>query len=125
MPPSALLPEPLVVRVTTALCSTLSFTHDKTELVAAELPLVGTTRWTASLAGEQVFLSWRWALVAFDVICVENPLEIQSNIYVIGENPALRRRRLITMISELPWQQQLLDQFKAGDADQSDSALGR
>ena len=74
--------------------SVLSFVHDRSELLVREPVLIGTTRWVASGAGVQIFLAWRWALITLDVVCIESPLDVESNLFVIGEDPVAKRRRL-------------------------------
>ena len=100
--------EPLVVRVAAETASDLSFKHQRSELLLRKPVLVGMTRWRAAFDRTTIFLAWRWALIEVDVVCIESPLEIDSNLYVIGEDPVARRRRLNLLISELRWQQPVL-----------------
>jgi hypothetical protein len=89
--------------------SALSFVHDRSELLTSDPVLAGTTRWIAPKEGMQIFLAWRWALITLDVICIVSPLEVESNLFVIGEDPFAKRRRLNLMISELNWQPTVIE----------------
>lgn len=97
-------PAPLVVRVAPEAAAALSFSHEQTAVLEQNLVAVGTTCWVASALGKKLFMAWRWALISDGVVCIESPLNIDSNIYVIGEGPSARRRRLNLMISRLEWQ---------------------
>jgi len=97
--------------------SVLSFVHDRSELLVREPVLIGTTRWVASGAGVQIFLAWRWALITLDVVCIESPLDVESNLFVIGEDPVAKRRRLNFMISELDWQPTVIKLLRSSAID--------
>ena len=101
--------EPSIVRTNAEIASALRLVYDRCELLGTEPALIGTTRWVAPLAGKQVFVAWRWALVRANVVSIERPLEIQSNLYVVGERHVMRLGRLNVMVSELDWQAPVLE----------------
>jgi hypothetical protein len=82
----------------------LSFSHERTAVLESTPSAIGTTRWLAVAGAKRIFMAWRWALISDGVVCIESPLDIESNLYVVGEHPSARSRRLNLMISRLPWQ---------------------
>lgn len=102
------LSEPSIVRTTVEIASALPLVHDRCEVLGTLPTLIGTTRWVAPLDDKLVFVAWRWALVRVNVVSIERPLEIQSNLYVVGERQVVRIRRLNFMVSELDWQPSVL-----------------
>jgi hypothetical protein len=107
------LPEPLVVRVTAEIVSDLSFTHDCSEVRSREPLLLGTTRWISAFDAKLISIAWRWALIETDVVCIESPLAIEANLYVVGEDPSARRRRLNLLIAHFEWQPTVLRCIRA------------
>ena len=109
--------EPFVVRMTAEQASVLSFVHERSELLIREPVLIGTTRWAASCNGAKTFLAWRWALITRDVVCIESTLDVESNLFVFGEDPVAKRRRLNFMISELDWQPTVIKLLRSAATD--------
>jgi hypothetical protein len=95
---------PTIVRLSAEDAGRLLFRHERTDFDAGSAPLCGTTRWSARYGELQVFLLWRWTMIEAGCLCLDDPLHIDSNAYVVGEKPLERRRRLLVAASGLDWQ---------------------
>jgi hypothetical protein len=106
---------PKVVRVPAARVGELVFLHVITQVAAATVGsgVCGTTRWAGPFDRNQVYLYWAWSLVGHGAVCVSDALAIDSNLYVAGELPFPRKRRLLGIVQALDWEDRCLQ--AAGD----------
>lgn len=99
-------PAPTTVTLSLAALAALRFVHGYTEVfpestAARGLAIVGatrhgTTRWVASRPGQPgIWMAWSWAHIQPGIVMLDNPLELNSNIAIVGADG----RRLSSMES--------------------------
>lgn len=82
--------------------------------------IAGCTEWVGAWHDRQFYVGWDWCVVR-DVIAVLDPVEIRTNIQVIGEHgdiesPLVNRIHILEWIEVLPWREvsiaNIIAQFK-------------
>ena len=86
----------------------------------------GSVLWQASVHGAELWLSWAWHEVKRDVIAIDNPLAVMSNVAIIeaaGAEISQENRilHLHAALYRLPWQSAVLS-FVAVEPDNSIAA---
>jgi hypothetical protein len=101
---------PNVVRVPAARVGELVFSHVFTRVDVGTVGdgVCGTTKWACPFDRKQVYLSWAWSLVGRGAVCVSDALAIDSNLYIAGELPFPRKRRLLGIVQALDWEERCL-----------------
>jgi len=73
----------------------------------------GDLLWGAPASGVLVALGWRWREVAADVVALENPMNISSNVVLLDEHgqelsPTTRILHLNNAVYRLGWQSRVV-----------------